>query len=161
MLSGHSAIVTALALSTNGAMLVSASWDLTVRLWDVSTGQLTRVLRGHTNYVMATALSPDETVVASGSLDGTVRVWDSDAGTERHRLLGHAGGVFAVAFSPDGTTLASGSDDETIRLWDIRMGVCLATLRAAGPYTGMNIAGAIGLTEAQRAALKMLGAVER
>jgi WD40 repeat protein/DNA-binding SARP family transcriptional activator len=158
---GHSAIVTALALSTQGAMLVSGSWDMTVRLWDVDTGQLTRVLRGHTNYVMATALSPDETLVASGSLDGTVRVWDRHAGTERHRLLGHTGGVFAVAFSPDGASLASGSDDETIGLWDIRKGVCLATLRADGPYTGMNIAGATGLTEAQRAALKALGAVER
>ncbi len=160
LLRGHSAIITALAMSMRGALLVSGSWDLTVRLWDVTTGQLTRILHGHTNYVMATALSPDETLVASGSLDGTVRVWDCDHGSERHCLLGHVGGVFAVAFSPDGAILASGSDDETIRLWELATGVCVATLRAEGPYSGMNIAGAMGLTEAQRAALKALGAVE-
>ena len=57
-------------------------------------------------------------------------------------------------------TLASGSYDETIRLWDVRSGVCLRTLRADGPYQGMRIIGATGLTEAQQVALGILGAAE-
>ena len=161
LLRGHSATVTALAFSSDGAALASSSWDLTVRLWDVRAGQLVHVLRGHTNYVMAVAISRDGALVASGSEDGTVRLWDARTGAEQHVLCGHAGWVFAVAFSPDGATLASGSGDETIRLWDVRTGICHGTLRADGPYAGMNIAGATGLTEAQRAALKALGAGER
>ena len=63
--------------------------------------------------------------------------------------------------------LASASQDETIKLWDIApTGVqldadaCLATLHAPGPYAGMNITGVTGISEAQKAALVALGAVE-
>lgn len=160
VLRGHSAIITAIALGIQSPLLASGSWDRTVRLWDLSMGQVTSILRGHTNYVMTVAISPDEVTVVSGGLDGTVRLWDTATGTERHTLLGHTGGIFAVAFSPDGATLASGSDDETIRLWDVQAGACLAVLRADGPYAGMQITGAVGLSEVQRATLKVLGAVD-
>jgi hypothetical protein len=56
--------------------------------------------------------------------------------------------------------LASGSADETIKLWNTRSGECLETLCIPGPYEGMNISGAIGITPAQRSTLKALGAVE-
>lgn len=65
-----------------------------------------------------------------------------------------------MAFSPDGKTLASGSGDENIKLWDVQSGACLKTLRSDRPYERMNITGVTGLTEAQKGALKALGAVE-
>jgi len=68
--------------------------------------------------------------------------------------------VWSVAFSPDGCTLASGSQDETIKLWDVQTGECLKTLRPDRPYERMNITGVTGLTEAQKATLRALGAVE-
>jgi WD40 repeat protein len=56
--------------------------------------------------------------------------------------------------------LASGSQDETVKLWDAKTGKCLKTLRADRLYEGMNITGAGGLTEAQKATLRALGTVE-
>ena len=55
--------------------------------------------------------------------------------------------------------IASGSDDGTIKLWDVQSGDCLATLRPDRLYERMNITGVTGLTDAQIATLKALGAV--
>jgi WD40 repeat protein len=75
-------------------------------------------------------------------------------------LQGHGKAVNAIAFSPDGQFLVSGSEDETIKLWQVNTGECLKTFRAERPYEGMNITGTTGLTAAQRATLRALGAVE-
>jgi WD40 repeat protein len=55
--------------------------------------------------------------------------------------------------------VTSSAWDGTIRLWDVATGACLHTLCALGPYDGMNIAGVTGISDAQKAALKALGAV--
>jgi WD40 repeat protein len=68
--------------------------------------------------------------------------------------------VRSVAFSSDGKTLASGSYDGTIKLWDRQTGACLHTLRSDRPYERMNITQVKGLTEAQKATLRLLGAIE-
>ncbi len=75
-------------------------------------------------------------------------------------LAGHTNNVRSVCFSPDGRFLASCSEDETIKLWDVETNECLKTVRPDRPYERMNITGVTGLTEAQKATLKALGAVE-
>lgn len=99
-------------------------------------------------------------LLVSGGFDQAIHLWDVHTGKLLRVLSGHIQRVEGVAFSPDGRTLASGSADETIKLWDVRTGDCLKTLRGEGPYTGMNITGATGLSGVQRQALKTLGAVE-
>jgi WD40 repeat protein/DNA-binding SARP family transcriptional activator len=160
-LDGHDALVTRLCVAPGDRLLASTGWDGTVRLWDLVRGTPLGVLRGHTAYPMALALSCPGGWVASGAIDGTVRLWDIETGRERRCLAAHAGGVFALAASPDGDTLASGGDDGTVRLWDVATGERLDVLHAPGPYAGLAIAEATGLTHAQRTALVGLGAVDQ
>ena len=75
-------------------------------------------------------------------------------------LPGHAGAALTVAFSPDGKLLASGGSNGMMKLWDPVTGVCVNTLTLPKPYAGMDIRGVTGITEAQRASLKALGAME-
>ena len=110
--------------------------------------------------VESVAFSPDGRFLASGSQDQTVRLWEVPTGQSLKTLSGHTNKVWSVVFSPDGRLLASGSADATIKLWDIQTGDCLKTLRPERPYERMNITGVTGLTEAQKATLKALGAFE-
>ena len=160
MLRGHTDGVQEVVFSPDSALLASACWDGTVHLWNVATGEVQRELRGHNDLAQGIAFSPDGRLLASSSYDGAVRLWDVASGRLLHLLAGHTGWVHYVSFSPDGQLLASGSADETIRLWDPVDGACVATWQVPGPYAGMDITGATGLTDAQRASLLTLGAID-
>jgi WD40 repeat protein len=72
----------------------------------------------------------------------------------------HPGTVQSLRRSPDGTKLASCGDDGAIRIWDLQSGEHLQSLRRDRPYERLNIMDIRGLTEAQKATLRALGAVE-
>src|SRR5947199_10201709 len=101
MLEGHSGSVYAVAFLPDGQLVVSASGDSTVRLWETATGSCRSTLEGHSEYINAVAFSPDGQLVASASGDSTVRLWETATGSCRSTLEGHSGYINAVAFSPD------------------------------------------------------------
>ena len=74
---------------------------------------------------------------------------------------GHTGVVWGVALSADGKLVVSSGFDGTIRVWDASTGTCLRTLRAERRYERLATAGLTGITEAQRAALLALGALDQ
>jgi len=106
------------------------------------------------------AFSPDGKTLASGSYAQTVRLWGVSSGQCLHTLQGHSHWVPSVAFSPDGKILASSDYDGTIKLWNIWMGECFKAVRSERPYERMIITGVMGLTDAQKATLRALGAID-
>ncbi|MGK7873162.1 MAG: WD40 repeat domain-containing protein [Xenococcaceae cyanobacterium] len=167
-LQGHSNWIRAVAWSPDGRTLASGSTDQTIKLWNPLTGQCLRTLEGKGDAVWSVTWSPDGQILASGGIDRMVRLWNPRRGQYLRTLQGHSNWVRTVTWSPVGEAfsegvgqiLASSSADKTIRLWDVRTGEYLKTLRAERPYEGMKITGVTGLTEAQKATLKELGAVE-
>ncbi|MBU7587472.1 MAG: NACHT domain-containing protein [Nostoc sp. TH1S01] len=159
-LKGHVGSVASVAFNPDGQTLASGSIDKTIKLWNISTGECLKTFQGHTALVWSVAFSPNGTTLASGSTDHTIRLWSISTGECLKILQEHTDWIWSVTFSPDGQTLASGSQDGTIKLWDIRTGECLKTLRCERPYEAMNITGIIGLTQAEKASLKALGAIE-
>src|SRR5262249_1841340 len=109
-----------------GGVVVTASQDHTVRLWDAATGKQQRKLQ-HGGSVQAIAVSPDGTKVASSSMDDTVRLWDAATGREIYQLAGHGrlGGYRFLVFTPDGKRLLSWGDDFYLRVWDMATGKAL------------------------------------
>ncbi|MER7494280.1 hypothetical protein ABT033_16925 [Streptomyces pharetrae] len=141
---GHTGAVYLTSFSPDGRTLATASYDRTVRLWDVSDPTRPKPLgvplAGHTSWVSSAVFSPDGRTLASAGDDGVIRLWDV---TDRARpkslgwLTGHQGTVYLVAFSPDGRTLASASEDRTVGLWDVREP---ARARTLGRLTGHGAA---------------------
>ncbi|MDO0913067.1 hypothetical protein QQM39_20085 [Streptomyces sp. DT2A-34] len=140
---GHTGAVYLTTFSPNGKLLATASYDRTVRLWDVADRErpkpLGKPLTGHKSWVSSAVFSPDGHTLASAGDDGTVRLWDvRDPNRPRPLgapLTGHKGTIYLIAFSPDGRTLASVSEDRTVRLWNVadpERPEALATLTGAG-----------------------------
>ena len=73
-LGGYSSGFESVAFSPDGSRLASGSWDRTVRIWNVATGQAEQTLKGHSRLVNSVVFSPDGSRLASGSDDCTVRV---------------------------------------------------------------------------------------
>jgi len=156
---GHADGVKAVAFGPDD-LLASGGGDKLVKLWDLATGRSRGALAGHSNQVTSVAFSPDGATIASGSTDTTVRLWDRKTAVFRNSLTGHQAGVHAVAFSGDGLRLVSGSADETAKLWDLEQNRELVTFKNPKLYQGMKITGARGISEAEKASLLALGAVD-
>jgi WD40 repeat protein len=116
---GHTDGVMAVAFTHDGRRVVSASWDLELRIWDL-TGQVESVvIDPHAGASLTSvACSPGGfPVIASGGRDGTVRLWDLAGRPLAAPITGHDGDVMSVTFNPDSSLIATGSRDLTVRLW--------------------------------------------
>lgn len=166
-LQGHTAWIWTVDFHPSGRFLASGCFDRTVRLWHLPTGDLYEILPHLTSLVQVIAFSPDGNWLAVGMGDATIYLW-ATAGLNQTpiskptlitKLQGHADLIQGLAFSHDSTLLASASLDGTIKIWTMANHTSLYTLRAPGPYTGMNITDVTGITAAQQEALKALGAI--
>jgi WD40 repeat protein len=162
-LQGHTSQNWTVTFHPQGDLLASGSEDNSIRIWQIHTGECLYVLSGHTACVTGAAFSPDGGYLASSSKDATVRIWDVATGECIKILEGHTDLVNFVVYHPDPQRrlLASCSHDETIRLWDTDTWECIKVLRPQRIYEDMNITGATGLSAAQLATLKTLGAITK
>jgi WD40 repeat protein/acyl-CoA-binding protein len=163
-LKGHRNRIRAIAFNASGKILASGSDDLTLRLWNWQTRQCLGIVSGHTGQIRSLTFIPassnrPEILVSSGD-DRTIRLWDIYTGNCLKILKGHLNPIWSVCYSPELDILFSCGEDETIKLWDVNSGDCIKRFRVPRPYEGTNITGITGLTEAQKATLKALGAVE-
>ncbi|KAJ5379835.1 uncharacterized protein N7496_002263 [Penicillium cataractarum] len=126
VLSGHSHSVRAIA--AHGDTLVSGSYDCTVRVWKISTGQVLHTLQGHSLKVYSVVLDHKRNRCISGAMDHMVKVWSLEDGSLLHNLEGHTSLVGLLSLQSD--YLVSAAADSTLRIWDPEHGHCKNMLSA-------------------------------
>ncbi|VEU22770.1 DEKNAAC103844 [Brettanomyces naardenensis] len=125
-LKGHSHIVSDCALTPDGAYAISASWDKTLRLWRLSTGECIKRFVGHTGDVLSVSISQNVRQFVSASRDNTVKVWNA-IGECIETLQGHSDWASCVRCSPsDNALVLSAGWDKVVKTWDLTDGSLLA-----------------------------------
>ena len=133
---------------SSGNLLVSASRDKTLRIWDVTTGYCVKTIRGHADWVRDVSPSFDGRFLLSCGNDSTARLWDASSGETRSVFDGHDHVIECCTFAPPTTYphlallagltkppppsssaefVATGSRDKVIKIWDGR-GTLIKTL---------------------------------
>ena len=153
---GHSNQVVGLDFSPDGRWLATASYDKTVRVWNIASKSPPHILRGHEQGVNAVAISPEGKLLASGSWDHNVIIWDYTSGKKLNTFKRHRSGVATLAFTPDGNTLLSGDYKGIINVWDIKKNRWLGSL--LGHKLGIQtiVVSADGMTAASAGADKKI-----
>ena len=130
----HQDWVLSVAISPDGRLLASGSYDRTIKLWSLPDGALLKTLNGLSPMYPSLAISPDGRLLAWGNTSSAVVLWSLPDGGVLKTLTGHSDFVLSVAFSPDGRLLASSSMDKTIKLWSLPDGALLKTLTGHTGY---------------------------
>ncbi|KAF8834157.1 WD40 repeat-like protein [Paxillus ammoniavirescens] len=108
-MSGHEGYIRKIAYLPGGERIVTCSWDQTVRIWNVETGEQEGTTMEHEGWVGGLAVTRDGKKVLSGGEDERIRVWD----VETHELIeeweNDTGVIWRIAVSPDDQLAGSGS----------------------------------------------------
>ncbi|MGC4022565.1 MAG: caspase family protein [Cyclobacteriaceae bacterium] len=119
---GHSDVISSLRLSNDKQQLLSASWDGSVRLWNVGTGLMEKKFVGHRGAAHIAIFSPDGKNIFSAGADRQIRVWDLVTSKVVRTFDGHKAEVTSLLFSPDNKMLISHSVDGATKFWDLNSG---------------------------------------
>jgi COMPASS component SWD3 len=142
-LRGHQNYVFCVNFNPQGTLIVSGSYDETIRTWDVRTGECLKTLTvAHGTVVTSVHFNRDGSLIVSGGYDGKIGIWDTSSGQrlkvlsladipgQKPRKDGTSPGVGFVKFSPNGKFILASTWDNVIRLWSYQ------TTKVLKSYTG-------------------------
>lgn len=120
--------------SQDKPLLVSASWDKEVKVWDMKTLTLKQTLSAHKDYINTVTVSPDSTLVASGGRDGSAKLFDLADGKELYSLDTNNDTINCLAFSPLRYWLAAATQSGLL-IWDLETKQQIQTIA----YNGVDV----------------------
>lgn len=138
-LAGHTGPVSSLAFASEGGLLISGSWDRTVRIWNIFSRTSTTEPLQVQNEVMSVDIRPDSRQIAVAATDGQISFWDPEIGSQQGNIDGreditggrHMNDRFesknsarskyftTICYSSDGSTILAGGLSKHICLYDV------------------------------------------
>jgi len=139
-LEGHNSHIWWIDASDTSNVALSGSWDRSVRLWDLRTGQCARVMEGHADCVRSVNMDSVCKTAVSGSDDTTVKLWDLGSG-QCIETYDHGQSIYDVMMHESGSSFLASGFDGKFKAWAFGTGKPLLDfdLSKLGP-SGMRCA---------------------
>jgi len=137
---GHSNEIRQCVFTADSQLIISASYDHTLKLWSVLTGALLHTFTGHTDWVMSCALSTANEYLLSTGMDKTVRLWALETKQCIRVFYGHEWTVSWGQFFAQDQMIVS-TDDQNIRIWDIESGECRQSFSIVSDIRTQSLSG--------------------
>ena len=136
-LAGHDSWIGDLAITADGATLISAGWDDTLMWWPAAADapQPANKVKAHEGWIRSVALSADGKLLASGGNDRVLRLWNTADGTKVRDIPGAERDIYTVLFHPGGQWVLAGDLDGKIRQWEVATGTLVRTFDATALHT--------------------------
>src|SRR5690554_135061 len=129
---GHQALIFDLQFSNNSNVISSASWDGTMRTWDIEKGTWTSYIELKDGAPYLVRYSPNDLYILTGDLNKNIDFWESDTRTKFRTLIGHSASISGIEFTKDGQYVVTSSWDGKIKLWHTLTGMQVAKLNDKG-----------------------------
>ncbi|HXW52864.1 MAG TPA: BTB/POZ domain-containing protein [Myxococcota bacterium] len=118
-LKGHKGCIWEVNFSPDGSLIVTGSWDKTVKIWQAKDGALVHSLPGHTDIIYSASFSKDGKSVITGSGDKTVKIWSVENGGVT-RTIGATHKIISASFGDDDQFIIAAFGDKTAKIWNTR-----------------------------------------
>jgi WD40 repeat protein len=118
-LQAHRSDISGIAFIDEEKKIVTASYDGTCRLWDLSSYDEEKILFKQKQRIRSMVTSPDGLMIFLGSQNGTISQVSIDDTKKKSEITGHTDLVSTLSMDPTGKYLASASWDRTIRIWSL------------------------------------------
>ncbi|XP_052785771.1 F-box and WD repeat domain containing protein 10B-like isoform X2 [Mya arenaria] len=123
VITGHAGSIRCVCIIEKQGVVLSGSYDTSIRMWSVNTGHCLKIFRGHRDTVLIIRVLGD--ILISGSKDKSCKIWDLQTG-KCQRSFRHRYPVNAVAMSTE--VVISGCEGGKVKVWDLKSGNIIKVL---------------------------------
>lgn len=124
-LAGHTNLVTAIEIDAGNRRLYSASLDGTIRVWDLTTGNLINTITAGEPILCMKHTAKDYILV--GCASGRIRAYQASRGLHLLSLNAHNSNITALDFHDGTQTLATGDADGCVKVWSFDTAICIGS----------------------------------
>lgn len=135
----HNGWISCLEIDPKEKVIITGSWDCTIKVWSLQFLSVLRTLQGHKKPIHNLIYDPKMKLIASCGREKEIYLWKPHSPSAIDIFVGHDSPVLGISFNSPENQLVSLSSDQVIRVWDLFLYKCVQVIPVHQDYASMNL----------------------